>query len=98
MPMTRPQFLALAQDQRVHESDAPEFIQEEFEIWLQDDHGNLHPDDDREELWEKYLEEIERRSPDPLYPRFNFTPVQIWKSHATHTIAKSTSKPSSSPH
>jgi hypothetical protein len=39
------------------ENQAPAWLKHEFEEWLRDDHFPLHPDDDREELWENFMME-----------------------------------------
>lgn len=42
----------------IDESNAPKQLIELWEDWLRDDHGSLHQDDDRDELWEKFEAEI----------------------------------------
>ena len=45
----------------VDEKDAPESVQMKFERYLNDDLGELHPDDDREELWDNFCEYLANR-------------------------------------
>lgn len=40
------------------ERNAPTAVIKAWEEWLRDDHGSLHQDDDRDELWEKFTGEI----------------------------------------
>jgi hypothetical protein len=57
--MTRDGFIELIRDNTgCDHNDAPESVQAEYQAWLQDDHGSLHADDDHEELWDKFCEQI----------------------------------------
>ena len=42
-------------EQYPDEDQASEELLKKFEKWLEDDHGELHPDDDRAQLWELFM-------------------------------------------
>jgi len=48
-----------------------QWLQHEFEAWLEDDHGELHHDDDRDELWAKFM--LEKFGEIEKYAKKSFT-------------------------